>query len=90
MKSTSSGEGRRGLDYLTEYIWQVLLDFLVGEAQDTNTALCQKFRTFRIMCSLFRIKVNATVHFNSQLMFNAEKVEDELPVRMLSPEFKVR
>lgn len=89
MKNTSSGEGRSGFDYLAEYIWQVLLDLFVGEAQHINAALCQELGTFCIMCGLFRTKVNATIDFNGQLMLGAKQVENELPVGMLPPKLEV-
>lgn len=90
MKSTSSGEGRSGLDYLAEYIWQVLLDFLVGKAQDMYATLPQKFRALRITGGLLGIEVNAAIHLNGKLTLNTEKVKNELPVGMLSPELKAR
>jgi len=90
MNSTSSGEGGDGLDYLAQYIRQMPLDFLVGEAQDTNTPLCQKVRALGITGGLLGVQVNATVHLDSQLTFDTEKVKNKLPVRMLSPELKAR
>jgi hypothetical protein len=90
MKSTSLGEGRSGLDYLAEHIWQALLDFLVSEVQDMYATLLQKLRTLRIMSGLFSVEVNAAIDLDSQLTFDTEKVENELPVRMLSPKLKAR
>ena len=88
MDSTSSGEGSSGLDYLAEHIRQVLVDFVVGEAQDTNASLAEKFGAFRITRSLFSAEVNAAVYLDSQLMLNTEKVENELPIGMLPSKLK--
>jgi len=68
----------------------VLLDFLVGEAQDANTALCQKLGALGIMCGPFRIKVNVTIDFYRQLMLNTKHVENELSVRVLPPKLEAR
>jgi hypothetical protein len=88
MDSTSSGEGSSGLDYLVEYIWQALGDFLVRKTQDTNAALREKFGALRITRSLFSAEVYPAVHLDGQLAFDTEKVKNELPIRMLPSKLK--
>jgi hypothetical protein len=88
MNSISSGEGRSSFAYLSEYVWQVLLNFFVGKPQNMYATLRQKFGTLCIMCRLLRIEVNATVHFDGQLTFDTEEIENKLAVGMLSSEFE--
>jgi len=64
----------------------MILHFVVAESQHTNATRFQKFCSRSIMFGLRWMSVNATIHFDFELMFDAEGIKNEPAVRMLPPE----
>jgi hypothetical protein len=75
-------------DYPPQNLRQVVFDLQVAEPQDMYAAQAEIFSSRCVTRLLDRIKVNATIHLNLELMFNAEGVKYETVEGMLPAELE--
>ena len=66
----------------------MFLHFVVAESQDTNATRFEKLCARSIIFGLCWTSVNASIHFDFELMFDAEGIENEAAVRMLPPKLQ--
>jgi len=64
----------------------MFLHFVIAESQHTNATRFQELYAHSIMFGLRWLSVNAAIHFDFELMFDAEGIKNEAGVRMLPPE----
>ena len=84
------GEGYRGLfkvslDNLKD-TGQVGQDFVVPEAQDSESGSFQISGSFSVVSETFFSAMLTTIQFNNQTFFNARKISNVWPKGMLTPE----
>jgi len=66
----------------------VVLYLLIAKPQYTNAVRLQELCPLCITRGLYRVGVDASVHFDYKLMLNTENIEDKMTVRMLPPELE--